>query len=111
MSIQFNNVSIGKTVIISAPTKPAASKSALDNQIQKLTDLALGKGIPEEKSNTKPSLAEDEVKKNEVEEKEQLVPNVIQAASFPRSTHPKNCHKNKKQTVKLIKLNLTLKLN
>ena len=66
MSTQFNHVQVNKMVIISTSSnKPAASKASDD--LQKLAELALDKGIPEEKSKSVPSAAEDGVKKNEQE--------------------------------------------
>ena len=62
MSTQFNIGKVDKMVIISTSSNtPAKSKES--DEIQKLMKLALGKGIPEEKSESIPSVAEDGEKK------------------------------------------------
>ena len=57
MSTQFNIGKVNKMVIISTPSNAPAESKASD-ELQKLTKLALGKGIPEEKSKSIPSVAE-----------------------------------------------------
>ena len=84
MSTQFNNLKVNKMVIISTlPTELPASNAA-SNDLQKLAELALGKDIPEEKSDLFLSLAEDGVKKNELEKNKTLAPNVMEAAGTPK---------------------------
>ena len=56
MSTQFNIGKVNKMVIISTPSNAPAESKASDEP-QKLTKLALGKGIPEEKSKSIPSVA------------------------------------------------------
>ena len=82
MSTQFSIGKVDKMVIILAPLNAPADSKASD-ELQKLTKLALGKGIPEEKSESIPSVAEDGVKKNEQEENGHLAPTVMEAAGTP----------------------------
>ena len=82
MSTQFNIGKVNKMVIISTPSNAPAESKASD-ELQKLTKLALGKGIPEEKSKSIPSVAEGWVKKNEQEENGHSAPTVMEAAGTP----------------------------
>ena len=83
MSTQFNIGKVDKMVIISTSSNtPAKSKES--DEIQKLTKLALGKGIPEEKSELIPSVAEDGEKKNEQEGNGHSAPTVMEAAGTPK---------------------------
>ena len=82
MSTQFNNVKVDKMVIISTSLNAPADPKAAD-ELQKLAKFALGKGIPEEKSKSISSVAEDEEKKNEQEEKGHSAPTVMEAAGTP----------------------------
>ena len=82
MSTQFNIGKVDKMVIISTPSNAPAESKASD-ELQKLTKLALGKGIPEEKSESIPSVAEGGVKKNEQEENGHSAPTVMEAAGTP----------------------------
>ena len=68
-------------IISTASNAPAKSKES--DEIQKLTKLALGKGIPEEKSESIPSVAKDGAKKNEQEENEHSATTVMEAAGTP----------------------------
>lgn len=80
MSIHITSVNISKMVVNTGkdcgltlqPTTtigPVAPKVASVDKLQKqLTDLAQGKGIPEEKVDTKPFPVEDGAKKNEIKE-------------------------------------------
>ena len=82
MSTQFNIGKVDKMVIISTSSNAPAESKASD-ELQKLTKLALGKGIPEEKSESIPSVAEGGVKKNEQEENGHSAPSVMEAAGTP----------------------------
>ena len=82
MSTQFNIGKVDKMVIILAPSNAPANSKASD-ELQKLTKLALGKGIPEEKSKSIPSVAEGGVKKNEQEENGHSATTVMEAAGTP----------------------------
>ena len=82
MGTQFNISKVDKMVIISTPSNAPAESKASD-ELQKLTKLALGKGIPEEKSESIPSVAEGGVKKNEQEENGNSAPTVMEAAGTP----------------------------
>ena len=62
MSTQFNDVKVNKMAIISTSSNAPADSKATD-ELQKLAELALGKGILEEKSELVPSVAEDGEKK------------------------------------------------
>ena len=87
MSTQFNHVQVNKMVIISTSSNEPAALKASDD-LQKLAELVLGKGILEEKSKSVPSVAEDGVKKNEQEENKQLAPTVMEAAGTPKEYSP-----------------------
>ena len=69
MSTQFNIAKVDKMVVVSTASNTSA-KSKESDEIQKLTELALGKGIPEEKSESILSAANDGTKKNEQEDNE-----------------------------------------
>ena len=88
MSTQFSIGEVDKMVIISAPSNAPVDSKASD-ELQKLTKLAFGKGIPEEKSKSILSVAEDGTKKNEQEENELSAPSVMEAAGTP-AEYPSN---------------------
>ena len=93
MSTQFNNVKVDKMVIISTSSNPPTASKASD-ELQQLTALALGKGIPKEKSEAVPSVAEDGEKKNEQEENGQSAPSVMKDAGTPEEYLSKESVKN-----------------
>ena len=82
MSTQFNIGKVDKMVIILAPLN-APTDSKTSDELQKLTKLASGKGIPKEKSESILSVAEVGTKKNEQEENGQSAPSVMEAAGTP----------------------------
>ena len=82
MITHFSIGKVDKMVIISAPSNAPADSKASD-ELQKLTKLAFGKGIPEEKSKLILSVAEDRTKKNEQEENGHSAPTVMEAAGTP----------------------------
>ena len=82
MSTQFNIAKVDKMVVISTASDTQA-KSKESGEIQKLKELALGRGIPEEKSESILSVANDGAKKNEQEENGHSASTVMEAAGTP----------------------------